>query len=173
MEWSSLGANNLAVIGFNAAGPFNDDSMELSFKNYRLSGLPQVGQTISCEYNPVTNLVIRLPSTEARRRELDCLQELDAEEKLLSGESYANLIDMLLDCPCSENQCLQDEGRFIRQEDVTDRRCYITTNPIRILVGQKNRTLAQQCCYSSNGYVASYKHFMDFAYNIIYFETLL
>lgn len=151
MQWSSVGANDLAVVGFNAAGPFNGVNDELSFKNYRLSGLPNVGVTISCEYEPVTNLIIRLPSTEAQRRKLECIQQLKRDMDILQGETtYTELADMLTQCPCSRDQCLQDEARFIRQESITDRECYITTNPIEMQIGEQYLTITQQCCYTSN-----------------------
>ena len=85
VQWSSVGENNIAVVGFNANGPFNEES-EISFKNYRLSGLRGVGSTISCEFEPITNMIIRLPSTQAQRDQLECIAALDRDIELLHGE---------------------------------------------------------------------------------------
>ena len=151
IEWSSVGENNLAVVGFNANGPFIEES-EISFKNYRLSGLRGVGDEITCEFEPITNLFIRLPSTQAQRDRLECIAALDRDTELLQGETSQTLADMLKPCPCTEAQCIKDDGSFIKQENSTQN-CYITAYPVKFQPSQTGEsfTLTQQCCYSRNG----------------------
>ena len=152
IEWSSVGENNLAVVGFNANGPLNEE-LEVSFHNYRLSGLRGVGSTISCENNPITNLVCRLPSTQARRDEVECISALDKDTELLHEETtHQALASMLKPCPCSLSQIQQDFASFIRQEN-TAQNCYISAFPVtyQIAESKDTLTLTQQCCYSSRG----------------------
>ena len=148
IEWSSVGENNLAVVGFNANGPFDEES-EIPFKNYRLSGLRGVGGTIACEYNPITNFIVRLPSTQRQRNQIECIKALDTDSDILQGEkTYSELAEMLKPCPCTLSQVSQDGARFIRQAN-SALNCYVSTNPVEVLVAKTNDklTLTQQCCY--------------------------
>ena len=144
-----MGENNLAVVGFNANGPFNEES-EISFKNYRLSGLKGVGSTISCEFSPITNLIIRLPSTQAQRDQVECISALDDDAKLLHEETtYETLASMLKPCPCTLSQIRQDYASFVDQEN-TAQNCFISTYPVTYQIAESGDifTLTQQCCYS-------------------------
>ena len=136
------------MVGFNADGPFNEET-EISFKNYRLSGLKGVGSTISCEYDPVTNLIVRLPSTQRQRNQVECIKALDADSDILQGEiTYSELAEKLEPCPCTWSQVFQDGARFTRQA-ISARNCYVSTNPVEVLIAKTNDklTLTQQCCY--------------------------
>ena len=140
------------MVGYNANGPFNEES-EIPFKNYRLSGLVGVGSTISCEFAPITNMIIRLPSTQAQRDQLECISALDVDTELLHEETtHETLASMLKPCPCTLSQCIEDDGCFIKQENTTQN-CYISSYPVdfQIAGSGDNFTLTQQCCYSSSG----------------------
>ena len=152
MEWSSVGENNLAVVGFNANGPFNEE-LEVSFNNYRLSGYEGVGSTISCENSPVTNFICRLPSTQAQRDQVECISALDKDTELLHEETtHEALARMLKPCPCTLSQIRQDYASFLEQEN-TAQNCFISTYPVTYQITESGDTftLTQQCCYSSRG----------------------
>ena len=157
IQWSSVGQNNLAVVGFNAGT--SSDGVESFFKNYRFSGLEGVGGNVSCEVKTsnLTNLIIRLPaitSTEQRNK-LDCILALERDTEILGGEvTHAEIAEILDPCPCTREQALEDNARFIPQacvDSVTAQDCFISASPriIEITSRKSNLTLTQQCCYQT------------------------
>ena len=159
LQWSALGRNRAAVVGFNAEGNF--------FGNHPLSGFPAVGDAVSCTFElgkrrkrqdmeiPPANMMMELPADPQLRTKVEsCLNAFDFDSGLLLlGTTAENLAEMLESqpCPCSRGQAVNDYGRFIPQRGVPQ--CYVSTEPIKIRLLVSDITLTQQCCYGANGYV--------------------
>ena len=156
IQWSSVGQNNLAVVGFNAGT--SSDNVESFFKNYRLSGLEGVGGNVSCEVKTsnITNLIIRLPATEfvEQSNKLNCILALQEDTAILGGETtHAQLSEMLDHCPCTREQAVEDNARFIPQlcPNMMVFDCFISASPKMLEILSTNMTLmvTQQCCYQT------------------------
>ena len=153
IQWSSVGQNGWAVVGFNAGT--SSDNVESFFKNYRLSGLEGVGGNVSCEVKTsnITNLIIRLPATEfpEQKNKLNCILALQEDRAILGGETtHAELAEMLDPCPCTRKQAVEENARFVPQTcPNTD--CFISASPkiFEILSTKTTLTVTQQCCYQA------------------------
>ena len=141
MQWSSVGENKAAVIGFNAEGEF--------FYNHPQSGTENIANAVSC-----TNLGRRQrrsedPDTclmfgEACDMHPDpvkqvcyCASRLD-DDTAFDVDEVINRLDP---CPPTLAQASIDTGRFVMQKDST---CYVSG---RTVVMNSN-SFTQQCCYS-------------------------
>ena len=149
IQWSSVGQNSLAVVGFNA-GTSSDNTQQF-FKNYRLSGFEGVGGNVSCEVKTsnLTNLIIRLPASESiiQNNKLNCILALENDTAILGGETtHAELAEMLDPCPCTRRQAQEDDARFIPQ--YSNRYCFVSASPKSVEIPSTKTTLqlTQQCC---------------------------
>lgn len=151
IQWSALGRNKAAVVGYNSEANF--------FENHPLSGLSNIGDTVSCTFdigkrrkrqnNMPNNMPMPLPADDNIRRLVNlCLQRENFDISLYIGteESPQSLADKLEQCPCSLQQATEDRARYIRLEDDT-RNCYVSaqTIPVRLQLGEIS--LTQMCCY--------------------------
>jgi hypothetical protein len=160
VQWSALGRNRAAVVGFNAEGNF--------FGNHPLSGFPAVGDAVSCTFElgkrrrkrqdaemPPANMLMELPADpELRVKVESCLNAFDFDSGLLLLGTTPEQLAMMLEslpCPCSRGQASNDYGRFIPQKGAPQ--CYVSTEPVRLRLLVSDVTLTQQCCYDANGYV--------------------
>lgn len=160
IQWSALGRNRAAVVGFNAEGNF--------FGNHPLSGFSSVGDAVSCTFElgkrrrrqeeemPPANMLTELPADpELRVKVEDCLNTFDFDAgALLFGTDPEDLAEQLEPCPCSKSQADLDHGRYTRQMGLPQ--CYVSTKPINVRLLATQITLTQQCCYDNNGYVILY-----------------
>ena len=158
IQWSALGRNRAAVVGFNAEGN--------SFANHPLSGFPAVGDAVSCTFElgkrrkrqeeemPAANMLMELPADPDLKDKVEkCLNAFDFDAGLLLfGTSAETLAAMLDPCPCSHRQAAIDHGRYTPQQNEPGSTCYVSTNPIEMRLLLSAITLTQQCCYD-NGYV--------------------
>lgn len=158
LQWSALGRNRAAVVGFNAEGNF--------FGNHPLSGFPVVGDAVSCTFQlgqrrrrqeeemPTTNMLMRLPADPVLTAKVeDCLiaLETDSINTFHLGINAAVILAAMLEpCPCTEDQASNDRGRFMQQLGLPQ--CYISTNPVEYSALTLLFTLTQQCCYDNSGY---------------------
>ena len=159
IQWSSLGVNRPAVVGFNArASPF---------VNNRFSGLPEIGNAVSCIFNigkrkkrqndPMQNgMTIDIPVDDRIAGIVrDCLTRYRSDITLLMISQQINpqgpgdpqsLANMLAPCPCSQQQASADRGRYTR----FNFNCYISARPLAVelaVLGQLS--LTQMCCYAN------------------------
>ena len=157
IEWSAIGANRAAVVGFNAAGKY--------FSNHRLSEYEAIGNTVSCVFdlgkrrkrqNPGNNMGMQIPAGVEKLEQIEkCINAFNSDEQLLFLIPLDNLANMLDPCPTTTGKLYQDRGKFRRQVDITQSLCY-TANPVRftLLFSGEEITLTQQCCYD-RGYVCN------------------
>ena len=163
IQWSSLGTNAAAVVGYNARGGF--------FNNHPLSGFQAIGEAVSCTVALRRRQKRQLPmpgddmmtngmmeelerDEELSERVQECLDNYDLDSVLFIGTAHfetnlTTLAGQLQPCPCSYYQALNDFGRFIPQNDNPS--CFVSATfiPIRLRVGDP-LTLTQQCCYGNN-----------------------
>ncbi len=154
LEWSALGRDRAAVVGFNANGEY--------FQNHLFSGFAGVETSVSCtrqlkrrkrqEDEPV-NINMELPTDENLREKVEkCINAIGKDELLTFGVDTDTLLNKVTPCPCTRTQANADKGRFRRQNEMIHT-CYISTRPTEfqtILAG--TITLTQQCCYDNTGY---------------------
>ena len=157
IQWSALGRNRAAVVGFNAEGDF--------FGNHPLSGFPAIGDAVSCTFElgkrrrrqddetPPANMLMELPADpELRVKVESCLTTFDFDtDVLLLGTDAESLAAMLEPCPCARSQADNDHGRFVKQNGAP--LCYVSSKPLNIRLLAVGISLTQQCCYDTNGYV--------------------
>ena len=154
IQWSALGINKAAVVGFNAEGTY--------FGNHHLSGYAGVGDAVSCTFDLgkrrkrqtlINNVGMQLPAgKETVERVKECIDAFDRDKKFLE-EAQLNvtvLAQMLVPCPCTRRQAIMDRGRFRKQDDITQD-CYVSTNPVELDLFLTKSTLTQQCCYDNSG----------------------
>lgn len=152
VQWSSLGRNRAAVVGFNSEGYF--------FENHPLSGFSGVGDAVSCTFSigkrrkrqngdMPNNLPMILPAEdEVMAAVEECLAAEARDEFALFGFAGTpqTLADMLDPCPCSVQQAIADHARFRQLDDPSN--CYVSSTPVNVMLlvlGQI--TLTQMCCY--------------------------
>ena len=157
IQWSSLGRNRPAVVGFNAMGAY--------FMNHPLSGFTEIGSAVSCivdagqkrkRQNDTSNMIIQLPVDNNVANTLsDCLTRYRADITLLIISQLINpqgpgdpqsLAAMLDPCPCTQNQARLDRGRYT----LFNNNCYISARPTLVqlqAIGQIS--LTQMCCYAN------------------------
>ena len=161
IQWSALGRNKGAVIGYNSEGNF--------FENHPLSGFSGIGDAVSCTFDigkrrkrqgqfggdGTNGLRFRMPGEPGTQTEVDhCLSLLRTEalyyEFQFPRETPQSLAEKLVPCPCSEYQVYYDEARFIKLNDST-KNCYISAQPIPVnLIAFQPINLTQMCCYDHN-----------------------
>lgn len=155
LQWSALGRNRAAVVGFNTEGNF--------FGNHPLSGFPAIGDAVSCTFQlgkrrkrqdeemPPANMLTELPADPELRVQVEsCLNAFDFDVGvILIGTSAEEQAAKLDPCPCSRSQAAIDHGRFTPQNDQPG--CFVSTNPIKTRLLITQATFTQQCCYDSNG----------------------
>ena len=157
IQWSAVGQNKAAVVGFNANGLF--------FQNHPLSGFPGVGRGVSCtrqlgrkrkrQADP-TNINMELPVDKVLNDSVyTCLKAVDRDDlttiavHLMGGfERLSSMLKESYTCPCSLSQVLGDSGRFQRQKNLTH--CFVSTVPIEVFIFIDTLSLTQQCCFDLN-----------------------
>lgn len=156
MQWSALGQNRAAVVGYNT-GSF-------SFYNHPLSGFSLIGENISCTsesgrrqkrqtVNRLGNTVIR-PTNDGGMMRVrgNCLRRLFEDQRRFTNNiGPADLASMLNPCPCSHSQARND-GHF----DVFSQTplCYVSVPTSFTLNNNEIISLTQECCYNAiTGYV--------------------
>lgn len=152
LEWSSVGRNRGAVVGYNARGNY--------FFNHPLSGFSSVGNSVACTFHlerrqrrltPTTtnNMIMRLPVDQRTVQMMaECLSALrfDASVRLLDDPE--NLVTMLDPCPPVSQNAQDDFGRFILQEgNFPSSHCYVSARPLTVDLFTTIVNLTQQCCY--------------------------
>ena len=155
MEWSSLGNNHPAIVGYSAGREY--------FYNYALSGFSSVGDSVSCivvggtrekrqDVTQTTNLDLQLPVSTTLTMSVErCKDAVTTDEFLFIGTSVDSLASDLEPCPCTLNQAINDVGRFLKHTD--DPLCYLSI-PKKVNLLLQPIRLTQQCCYDpNNGYM--------------------
>ena len=151
VEWSALGRNQAAVVGFNTID---------SFYNHPLSGFPGIGDGVSCtrqlrrrkrQMEPF-NMNLELPVDQNLRERVDsCLVTYNRDILNTFGVDVNTLLEKLesYPCPCHLSHAYNDNGRFQQQRGLTN--CYVSTRYIEVPEALLSRlTLTQQCCYDPN-----------------------
>ena len=158
IQWSALGRNRAAVVGFNAKG--------INFGNHPSSGFSAVGNAVSCTFDlgkrrkrqdgdmPVGNMGMPLPADETVAAQIaNCRLAVGADERLLFDPlvSISTLADMLGPCPCTRGQANLDRARYRQQADLPQ--CYHSVSSVEftLFLSGVRTTLTQQCCYANNG----------------------
>lgn len=155
MQWSALGRNRAAVVGYNARGDYYD--------NHPSSGFSAVGNSISCTFQlggrqarqappPSVNIVIE-PDTNLQVTQMrqSCLSAIEVDKVFLFGSTPQGLMNMLDPCPPDLQKVRDDFGRFILQPgDFPSSLCYVSAWPISLTIQTSSITLTQQCCYYVN-----------------------
>lgn len=152
IQWSALGRNRAAVVGYNAEANF--------FNNHPLSGLTGVGDAVSCTFDigrrrkrqdMPNNMPMPLPADDRVRGAVRrCLQleEQDRFSYLGTTETPETLAEKLDPCPCSMQQAMEDEARFMKYDDDDDKTCFVSTMPVEDLLPIIGTiSLTQMCCY--------------------------
>ena len=151
IEWSALGRNQAAVVGFNAID---------SFYNHPLSGFSGIGDGVSCtrqlrrrkrQMEPF-NMNLKVPVDEnLRERVALCLDTYNRDRDLYTfGTDVDSLLEMLesYPCPCYRDHAREDVGRFQQQRELPN--CYVSTRYVDVQLFLSRLTLTQQCCYDPN-----------------------
>lgn len=154
IQWSSLGRNRAAVVGYNSEAIF--------FENHLLSGLSGVGDAVSCTFdigrrrkrqgdNMPNNMPMPLPADEEVRRAVASCLRLEARDILVTTETPENLAAMLEPCPCSlYNKLLKIVHDLTNMKIYVN--CYVSSNPINLQQPRLGAiALTQTCCYDVNG----------------------
>lgn len=160
IQWSSLGTNRAAVVGYNGV---------TSFYNHPLSGFSSIGESISCtgeigrrqkrqSVGQPTNMAIPLPVDPTLRMLINnCRRAATQDGVHLIGTTPDELASMLEPCPCSLYQVNSDLGRFVRFSNNPP--CYLS-GPRIVNLPLGRISLTQQCCYdANNGYVHHYNYY--------------
>ncbi len=148
MQWSSLGRNRAAVVGYNSEGNF--------FQNHPSSGSATVADIISCGINQENRrmgelrvMPVNLPVDQIVREGAEqCISKYNMDANLLRIDP-TELAKLVRDypCPLTLTQIVNDPARFTLQTQSP--RCYVST----ISVESKKPPLpfsiyaTQQCCY--------------------------
>ena len=157
IQWSALGRNRAAVVGYNARGDY--------YSNHPSSGFSAIGNSVSCTFQlgrrqarqappPSMNLMMDLgTSNSVVEQRGECLNAINTDIAFLTGNTPQDLINMLdLDtCPCNLRQVRNDFGRFILQPgDFPSSVCYVSATSISVPLLLDRISLTQQCCYNEN-----------------------
>ena len=155
IQWSVLGRNKAAVVGFNAGGKY--------FVNHPLSGYAGVGDAVSCTFDLgkrrkrqitlVNNVGMQLPADKEKVERFEKCNTASEDDKELLNAAQLNvtvLAQMLDPCPCTRRQAIMDRGRFRNQDNITQD-CYVSTNPVELDLYFTRSNLTQQCCYDNSG----------------------
>ena len=142
IQWSALGINKAAVVGFNAVScTFN-----LGKRRKRQTTL-----------DVINNMVMQVPTGNETVETVQKCRDAFKRDKKLLEEAQLNvtvLAQMLVNdsypCPCTRRQAIMDRGRFRKQDDITQD-CYVSTNPVEFTLIVTEGTLTQQCCYDNSG----------------------
>ena len=154
VQWSALGRNRAAVVGYNAEGKY--------FSNHPLSGYAAIGDDVSCTSGHDLGKKRKkrsehdgdgggeVPTKEDLAKAVKECDDATKFSRLLRGSlTVEKLAQMLYPCPCTRSQAILDHGRFSPQKDMPQ--CYISTNPIDVMgLPLEKISLTQQCCYSIN-----------------------
>ena len=153
IQWSALGRNRAAVVGYNSEGN--------AFENHPLSGLTNIGDTVSCTFDigrrrkrqnndRPNNMPMPLPADDGIRtlvRQCLVLAQTESIVFTASRQSPNSLAEMLDPCPCTPQQAEADRARYMKLPDDT-KNCYISANPLRVLLAAQGQIgLTQMCCY--------------------------
>lgn len=157
IQWSSVGGNRPAVVGFNSEG--------VVFENHPQSGYDSVGSAVSCvaEFgkrrkrntinitrNGVTKLYSQAEFTQLVR---DCENAYNEDLRIVVNPAIelTNHTIPIQPCPMSLSVSISEEiiGQFVRQKDI-EQNCYISAIPIDgfLLFSGKRVRVTQQCCYN-------------------------
>lgn len=154
VQWSSLGRNRPAVVGFNSEGNF--------FKNHPLSGLSGIGDAVSCTFDvgkrrkrqdgePPNNMMDELDADQDVQAAVDqCMDARNTDELAYFGTTLTPqiLAEMLDPCPCSLQQAMEDRARFVEFNERGN--CYVSSFPVDVLLPAFGSiTLTQMCCYEN------------------------
>lgn len=153
VQWSALGRNKAAAVGYNSEGNF--------FTNHALSGLSGVGDAVSCTFDigrRRKRQAVGMPNNMGMGVETDagvagavgrCVgaSERDEFAYLLNPELTPEILaDRLEPCPCTLNQAIVDNARFRRFDGPGN--CYVSSNPVPVqLLSLGGISLTQMCCY--------------------------
>ena len=141
MQWSAVGTNKAAVVGFNAKGEF--------FNNHPQSETKKVGDAVSCaglgrrqkRDIPGTGFICPLPGVDIIRDIVtNCTENIDYDPQYL--RYWAEQLDP---CPCTSSMAREDIGRFVKQNEM----CYVSGR--RLSIPNVTNSLTQQCCYDEQG----------------------
>lgn len=150
MQWSSVGENNAAVVGYNSG---------TSFYNHPLSGYASVGESISCtietgrrqkrqsEIQPTSVLLSPPVDHNLLMMIAGCRRAVQHDEKnstflVKSPDQIASELDP---CPCTLQQARNDIGRFVKYSD--NPTCFLS-GPKSVSVVTEFIKVIQQCCYN-------------------------
>ena len=141
MQWSSVGENNAAVVGFNAMGEF--------FENHPQSGTQKIADAVSCgelrqrgDIDPLIT-IFQIPTEDCDNLTKPSKRLLcHCKSRLANDISFDvnEVVKQLYPCPPTLQQAIADTGRFIRQNDNS---CYVSGKTVSI----NNTSFTQQCCY--------------------------
>lgn len=151
VQWSSLGRNKPAVVGYNSEGNF--------FENHPLSGLTGVGNAVSCIFDigrrrkrqndQPNNMPMVLPADRLVQGVVKQCMEAAATDEFAyysSGKTPETLANELDPCPCTLQQAFEDHARFIRINEPDN--CYISSTPLGSKLPSFGLiSLTQMCCY--------------------------
>ena len=148
MQWSSVGTNKAAVVGYNAKSNF--------FYNHPLSGRHGIEYAVSCtnpgrrrkrnENNDDTCGLTEINCEEAINMNVPIIAQMcKCSNKLNNTDSnlITNVLQSLDHCPPTRQLAMQDVGRFVKQDD----KCYVSGR--RVVMN--NISFTQQCCYDDAG----------------------
>ena len=149
MQWSSIGQNNAAVVGYNSG---------TSFSNHPLSGYASIGESISCTIETErrqkrqsiiqpTSIILSPPVDHSLLMMIaDCRQAVqrDKLDPIFLGNSPDKISSRLDPCPCTLQQARNDVGRFVKYSD--NPTCYVS-GPMLVRVLVTVVEVIQQCCY--------------------------
>ena len=160
IQWSSLGRNRAAVVGFNAEGDF--------FGNHPLSGFSDIGDAVSCTFDAgkkrrkragarCVSMPLPLPNDPVIRRLVQqCLDVYNSDRLLLNVERRfrPNITNQVLatrldPCPCFLTQVTADTARFMQLPDSPS--CYVSSTSVTESLQLEPIQLTQMCCYDDNG----------------------
>ena len=153
IQWSALGRNRAAVVGYNARGDYYD--------NHPSSGFSAIGNSVSCTFQlgrrqarqapPSSNNMFDVgTNTSVAQQRGECLTAINIDIVFLTGGTPQNLVEMLDPCPYTLQQVREDFGRFVLQPgSFPSSVCYVSAMFISIQLVERF-SLTQQCCYDEN-----------------------
>lgn len=157
IQWSALGRNRAAVVGYNARGDY--------YYNHPSSGFSAIGNSVSCTFQlgrrqtrqaipDSMNSMLELPTDSVTSQiRQSCLSAINDDEVFLfENRNLQELANMLDPCPPDLKKVRDDFGRFIPQPgDFPSSICYVSARPISLQMLTGRIALTQQCCYYVNG----------------------
>ena len=143
MQWSSVGENKAAVIGFSAKGEF--------FNNHPQSGTENVASAVSCSKLGRREKRFLDPSDDLCQFPTDGCDMLPepfsqicyCQSRLESDITFNvdEVVNQLDPCPDTVDKARADTGRFVKQ---TGTACYVSGRTVVI----NGTSFTQQCCYN-------------------------